>query len=207
MIAAALPPPTVDPERVRRAVVEVLSRREYDPVRPSLAERVLGWAVEQLGRLLENLGGGAGLAAWVVILLVLAAVAVLGAWLLRTLRPDRQLADPLTGGFGRGPEDWAADAARHERAGEWREALRCRYRELIAGLARSGLVEEAPGRTTGEYLALIRAELPEAAAPAEALTRAFDAAWYGSAPVGPDEVQTLRADAERVRNAATVPVP
>jgi hypothetical protein len=204
-VTVRLPPPAVDPEQVRRVVEEVLSRPEYEPIRPSLVERVGTWFAEMLGRLLESVGGGGDLVAWIVILLVLGVALGLGGWLVRSLRPDRPLADPL-GGPVRKPEDWASDAELSERAGEWREALRCRYRALIAELAAAGLVEETPGRTTGEYLAEIRRELPEAAAPAAALSAAFDAVWYGNAPAGPGEVAALRADADEVRRRAAVDV-
>jgi hypothetical protein len=204
--AVSLPPPALEPEHVRRVVQEVLSRPEYDPLRPTLLERVLSWLGDQLGRLLERFAGGAAdLAAWLVILAVLAVAVALGLWLLRRLRPDPSVPDPLTGP-AMPPEDWAADADRLERAGRWREALRCRYRELIAELAASGVVEEAPGRTTGEYLAQIRNELPEAAGPAAALTEAFEEVWYGNRTAGPEDVAALRADANQVRSRAAAGV-
>ncbi len=186
---------------------EVLARPEYQPLRPSLLERVGGWVLEQLGRALDSLGGSSGdLLAWAVILLTLGALVAVGLWLLRTLRTDRALADPVTGQVGRGPQDWAADAEAHERAGQWRDALRCRYRELIAQLAAAGLVEEAPGRTTGEYLGQTRAAVPAASPAATSLTRAFEAVWYGNEPAGPRDVAALRADAAEVLRQASVAV-
>ena len=54
-------------------------------------------------------------------------------------------------GGARTAAQWRAEAAAHDAAGRWREALRCRYRALVAELAGRGLVEEIPGRTSGEY--------------------------------------------------------
>ncbi len=198
-----LPPPTVDPEHVRRAVAEVLSRPEYAPLQPSFFEQVQRWVLEQLGRALEGFGGMGGRPfAWAVILAMLAVFGAVGVWLLKSLQPDRPLAKPLTGAIGWGPDDWAADAEEHERAGRWREALRSRYRELIAQLAAAGLVEETPGRTTGEYLAAIGASVPPARGPATSLTETFEAVWYGNEPAEQARVARLRADASGVRRAA-----
>lgn len=201
---ADLPPPTVDPERVRQTVEEVLSRPEYAPLEPSLLERLQQWLVEQLGRVIDAVGGSAGgVIAWVVVLLGLAIVAAVAARVVRGLRPDRDVGDEAMGMTGRRAADWAADAAGHEEAGRWRDALRCRYRQLVAELAAAGLVEEAPGRTTGEYLAQIRDRLPEANANATAVTRAFEATWYGNAPVTEAEVAAFRQATDEVRRLAT----
>lgn len=203
LAAVTLPPPTVDPEQVRRTVDEVLARPEYRPSRPSLLDRVWGWVLDQLGRLLDALGAqGGNLVAWAVVLIILAVFVAVAVWFLRGVRADPDVVDPVTGAIGRTGADWAAEAAGHEHAGRWREALRCRYRGLIAELAVAGLVEEAPGRTTGEYLAELRAGLPGADPGATALTRDFEAVWYGSAPASGQDVQRLRAYADEVRRHA-----
>ncbi|MGH8904819.1 MAG: DUF4129 domain-containing protein [Egibacteraceae bacterium] len=203
LVAVRLPPPTVDPEQVRRTVGEVLARPEYRPLRPSLLDRAWGWVLDRIGRLLDALGGtGGDLVAWAVVLAILAVFVAVTVWFLRGVRADPDVVGPVTGAIGRTPADWAAEAAAHEQAGRWREALRCRYRELIAELALAGLVEEMPGRTTGEYLAELRASLPGADPGATALTRAFEAVWYGSMPASGSDVQALRAHADEVRRHA-----
>lgn len=203
LAAVPLPPPSADPEQVRRTVEEVLARPEYRPSRPSLLDRAWGWVLDHLGRLLDALGGAGGdLVAWLVVLAILAAFVAVAIWFLRGVRADPDIIDPIAGAIGRTATEWEAEAAAHEQAGRWREALRCRYRELIAELAVAGLVEEAPGRTTGEYLAGLRASLPGADPSATALTRAFEAVWYGSAPASGQDVQELRAYADQVRRRA-----
>jgi Domain of unknown function (DUF4129) len=203
LAAPVLPAPTVDAGQVRRTVEEVLARPEYRGLRPSLLDRTWGWVLDQISRLLDTLGGGGGsLVAWAVILVVLAVFVAAAAWFLRGVRADPDVADPVTGAIGRVAADWAAEAAGHEQAGRWRDALRCRYRELIAELAAAGLVEEAPGRTTGEYLAELCVSLPDAEPSATALTRAFEAVWYGSAPASGSDVQALCISADDVRRHA-----
>jgi Domain of unknown function (DUF4129) len=94
--------------------------------------------------------------------------------------------------------EWAAEAAVHEAAGEWRDALRCRYRALVAELATRGLVEEIPGRTTREYESLIRTRLPERSGAFDEASDMFEAAWYGYQPSGRAEGERFKALADAV---------
>lgn len=202
-MAQVLPDPAVDPDTVRRTVDEVLAQPEYAPLEPGLVERALGWLAEQIGRLIELIGrgGAGGLVAAVVVLAATVVVVVLAARFARRLRRDPGVEAPVAGDVGRRPADWHAEAAEHEAAGRWRPALRCRYRALVAELAAAGLVDEVPGRTTGEYLRQGSAALPVAADALAAATAAFDAAWYGHVPVDADAVRTFRGHAEAVSAA------
>lgn len=83
----------------------------------------------------------------------------------------------------REPVNWRAEAEQHRRAGRYRDALRCRYRALVGDLARRGLVDEIPGRTTGEERAQLRRVRPSANVPFSAAADLFDGAWYGHLPV------------------------
>jgi Domain of unknown function (DUF4129) len=84
----------------------------------------------------------------------------------------------------REPHDWRAEAETHRRAGRIRDALRCRYRALVGDLARRGLIDEIPGRTTGEERSQLRHIAPNAAPPFVNAADLFDDAWYGNAAVG-----------------------
>jgi hypothetical protein len=97
----------------------------------------------------------------------------------------------------REPGNWRAEADDHRRAGRFREALRCRYRALVGDLARRGLIDEIPGRTTGEERAQLRHVQPAAGTPFDAAADLFDGAWYGHADVdaaADDHFQTLERD-------------
>jgi hypothetical protein len=98
----------------------------------------------------------------------------------------------------RGPAEWRADAEAAERAGQWRQALRCRYRALVAELADRGLVEEVAGRTAGEYRAEVAGAAPAVAAPFAGATELFERAWYGEAPTGQDEAARFRGLSDEV---------
>ena len=111
---------------------------------------------------------------------------------------------------GRTPVDWRAEADRHAAAGDWRQALRCQYRALVAELAERGVVEEMPGRTAREYEQQVRASAPAAAASFEEASDMFEAVWYGFAPCGADDLAhfaaastaTVRAARSKVGRAA-----
>jgi len=83
----------------------------------------------------------------------------------------------------REPSNWRADADAHRRAGRFRDALRCRYRALVGDLARRGLIDEIPGRTTGEERAQLHDVAPRAAPPFDRAADLFDGAWYGDVAV------------------------
>lgn len=97
----------------------------------------------------------------------------------------------------REPVNWRSEAEEHRRAGRYRDAVRCRYRALVGDLARRGLIDEIPGRTTGEERAQLRRVLPPASRPFNAAADLFDGAWYGHFEVDAaddDRFQTLERD-------------
>ena len=79
------------------------------------------------------------------------------------------------------PADWRARAQRHREAGERRDALRCGYRALVGDLARRNLLDEIPGRTSGEERAQLRHTAPVVDVAFAAAADMFDAVWYGAA--------------------------
>ncbi|HZD70608.1 MAG TPA: DUF4129 domain-containing protein [Actinomycetes bacterium] len=197
--AAALGPPvpTRDPEQVHRTAREVLSRPEFREAGRSLLSRVWTWLLAHVGELVAALiGTSAGsIVGLLLTLLILAAVAALAVRFARGMTRDPELAAAIPGAPGRSAEDWRVEAEAHERAGRWRQALRCRYRALLADLAGRGLVEEVPGRTAGEYRGEVRRNAPAAAEAFSGATELFERAWYGRAPTG-------AADANRFRDLA-----
>ncbi len=97
----------------------------------------------------------------------------------------------------REPTNWRREAEQHRRAGRYRDALRCRYRALVGDLARRGLIDEIPGRTTGEERAQLRRATPAASGPFNAAADLFDGAWYGHRAVDgvdDDRFQSLERD-------------
>ncbi|MFL6187302.1 MAG: DUF4129 domain-containing protein [Actinomycetes bacterium] len=192
--------PVRDPQQVREVVREVLSRPEFRPPQRSLTERLFDWVLELIGRLLAALGGSGagGIVGLILLALVLAGVGVLAARFSRGLTPSPEVAAAVPGGRRRSAAEWRAEAEAHERAGAWREAVRSRYRALVADLAARGLVEEVPGRTAGEYRRQVGRALPEAATDFAGATELFEVAWYGRSSTGTGDAAHLRDLADRV---------
>lgn len=97
----------------------------------------------------------------------------------------------------REPVNWRAEAEQHRRAGRYRDALRCRYRALVGDLARRGLIDEIPGRTTGEERVQLSLITPAASTPFNSAADLFDGAWYGHLEVDAaddDHFQVLERD-------------
>jgi hypothetical protein len=196
--------PVREPEQVREVVREVLSRPEFRPPERSLMERVVDWVLEMIGRLLAALGGtgAGGIVGLILLALVLAGVGVLAARFSRGLTPSPEVAAAVPGGRPRSAAEWRAEAEAHERTGAWREAVRSRYRALVADLAARGLVEEVPGRTAGEYRREVGEALPDAAPDFAGATELFEVAWYGRSPTGAREAAHLRDLSDRVLQRA-----
>jgi hypothetical protein len=213
-VTPAAPAPVVlaqaaDPAEVARTVEEVLAEPRFREAveGTGLLGRVLGDVEEQLGRWLLDLDPSGGprstLAALALVALVAGVVVAVVVALRRLRRGAGAAAAADDAPVGRPPADWAAEAAAHERAGRLREAVRCRYREVVAALAAAGVVEEVPGRTTGEYRRAVATALPAGAAAFTTLSEAFDRAWYGGYPVDEDAYAEVGAASRDV--VAAVP--
>jgi hypothetical protein len=193
-VAGDLPAPTRDPDRVREAVREVLARPEFRPPDRTLLQRAFDWLLEQVGRLLAELGasGAGGIVGLAVLVLALLWIVLLAARFSRGLTSSPEVRAAVPGVPRRPATDWRAEAEAHERAGAWRAAVRCRYRALVAELAARGLVDEVPGRTAGEYRGEVRRNLPDAAADFAGATELFELAWYGRGETGAQQASRLR---------------
>ncbi len=197
---ADLPPPERPPEAVRDAIGEVLSRAEYRRPAPGLVQRLRDAVFDFIERMLGALvGGGRGtVIAWIIVAVALLAMAVVVARFGRSVTRDPGRGVTSVATARRGAAEWWADAEAAERAGQWRQALRCRYRALVAELADRGLVEEVAGRTAGEYRAEMAGAAPGVASSFAGATDLFERAWYGDRPTGEDEARRFRGLADEV---------
>ncbi len=208
---AQLEPPTVDPEAVRRAAEDILSRPEYRPPEPSLVERVLDAIGDFLAESLATLvGGGPGSAVGTVVVAALLGLVGVVAW--RVLRARGPVLGPAVDATTTRSRDvtdaagWWAEAARARAAGETRLALRALHRAATRALVEADVVGEAVGRTPAELATEVVAAHPAAAAPSRRLTEVFEAVWYGGAEVDPGALDAAEADA-RALAALAAPTP
>lgn len=194
VFADPLEPVDQDPDAVREQACEVVSRDDSicsppEPQSPSSSSG--GFSLDWLGYLL-----------WIVLIaLLLFVIAMLIRQLMRGGgRRKKKLDDSDDAGNldeielgavaidrSREPTNWREEADAHRRAGRYREAMRCQYRALVGDLARRGLIDEIPGRTTGEERTQLRHVQPNADRPFTSAADLFDSAWYGHVAVDADD--------------------
>jgi len=183
-----LPPSEVSAEKARDVADQVLSGRAYvEAARPpSLQERVFDWIADLIGDLFNALTstGGRGIIAWLVIIGFGLLIAFLVSRLMRNLDPlptrpaSTRPTVEITGNRSAG--DWLADAMAAERNHDWRTAIRCRHRSLVAELLDLEIVTARPGLTAGEIAHEVAQARPAAAASMHEATWLFKDTWYGS---------------------------
>lgn len=193
----------IDPDDARRRAAEILAGKEYrSPTKPFL-QRGLEWLGRRLAGLLDllNFGGRGGAAGavvgWIVVLAALAGLVLLIVWGVRRARrsptgaADGAEETTISLRVDRPADEWRAEAADHAAAGRWREALRCRYRAVVADLADRGTLDAVPGRTTGDERQQVAERVPELGATFDGVAETFDRVVYGDEPAGPADVAAL----------------
>jgi hypothetical protein len=198
--APPLPTPDVDPAEVGRQADEILARPEFQPEPKGLVERVLDAVGDAIGDLFDALitGGGSSLVAWGILAVVVGVIVFLLVRLGRTVQGNPMLAATVDSDHRRPSVEWLRDAQQHEARGEWRDALRCRYRALVSDLIARRLVPDVPGRTSGEYRREVAEAVPAVAGDFAGATELFELAWYGDRDTGPEDNARFRELADRV---------
>jgi hypothetical protein len=205
VIPPRLPIPDHSAREARRAMRDVLARDEFREPPTPLLERARDALFDFLGRLLARVLEGAtgSPVGWAVVAVVVTVLVVLAVRFARSVTRDPEREAVGVASARRSPRDWRAEADALEARGEWRAALRCRYRARVAELAARGLVDEIPGRTAGEYRAEVATNVPLAADDFSGATSLFEGAWYGGVPTGVDEAGRFRVLEARVLERAS----
>lgn len=87
--------------------------------------------------------------------------------------------------------DWHRLAEEALARGDYRAALRARYGALLAALAARGVIPEVPSLTAGECRQAVARRLPDAYPVVERATQAFEASFFGRAPVHREDVDAM----------------
>lgn len=210
-----LPVPETSPDDAGRTTDEVLRSPDFN-YEPTLLERALERVGEFLSDLLSplfNIGGGGATGTIIgygfIVLMGLALV-----WLIWRLLRDRFPKPDLTPDSPvielsrwMNPKELRKAAEEFEAAGNWREALRARYRLLISQLVESGLIENPPGRTTGEYRQVVGSDVANIANEFSDATGDFERVWYGTDTATQGDVATMRSRADELPQRAVASRP
>ncbi|HEV2889694.1 MAG TPA: DUF4129 domain-containing protein, partial [Frankiaceae bacterium] len=102
--------------------------------------------------------------------------------------------------------EYRAEAERLAEKGQYKEAVRARFRAIIRELEQRAVLDPRPGRTAGEIAREGGAAVPAIGADLRAVAETFNLVWYGRHVATRTEYDTVRAADERIRHARLVAV-
>jgi hypothetical protein len=189
----------------RERLNRILAAREFGRVQgPTefelLKERIAAWIREKMQKLfpsvpdLDQIGQ---IFVWIAILLVSSILAV---WLYRQSR-ERLLDRPREivpfVPSARSWRSWLAEAREKATLGEWRDAIHLGFWAAVSRLESDGVWRPDKARTPREYLNAIPA-VSENKPPFAAVTKTFEAAWYGGRPASASDFERFMTELERL---------
>ncbi|MCI3926907.1 DUF4129 domain-containing protein [Paenibacillus sp. TRM 82003] len=203
---------TVDYEREKEALRDILSSGEFAAYMEEDAEPGQNLLLRWLGELLEKLSelfpdlempqGSQDAVMYVIIGAGLITLLTLSVFLLRLVwverRMGRRRAVAREDELEQAPLDLAGRSRAAAAAGEYREASRLLFLALLLGFQQRELLRVESWKTNWEYAEA----LEERNSPWVGLFRAsaqrFDTVWYGGRDIGADEYESWRQDVEAV---------
>jgi hypothetical protein len=192
-------------DAARKRLDEILSAREFDRVRGPTAlelfkQRVLAWIRNLLRKIDPKIPDVRDLGQWFVRGMIALAAAIAGIWLYRVSRQNMTTGKREIFPFlpsGRNWREWLADARARAAKGEWREAIHFGFWAAVSRLESEGVWSPDKTRTPREYLnAIPGSNLSKE--PFAAMTRKFEASWYGSRPTTEADFAQFAAHLERL---------
>jgi hypothetical protein len=195
---------TTSGDAARTRLEAILADREFHAVHgpgwfDRLLQRISAWLID----VLEMTVGTAMIPTvtrWLVIALVVMAVALVLLALRRALRRTTQIETIAAATPHRDRRQWPQwlDAARAAAdRGDWREAIRFAYWCGVSYLEAHGAWRPDPSRTPREYLRLLPAA-DDRRPPLAALTTLLERVWYGSTASDRDRYDEALALLERL---------
>jgi len=202
------PPVTIPRDPAQEAARRELSKRMYHENDPSLLERALDAFWEWVDKLFNAASSATPGGALGLLVVVLAAVALIGAlwWRLGTPRRGPTSAAPLFDDRPRSAAEHRAAAEAHAAQAHWNQAVQERMRAVVRSLEERALLDPRPGRTADEAAAEAGRTLPAHTDRLRAAARNFDDVTYGGRTAGPETYQRLSQldrDLERTRPVLT----
>ncbi|MGW3940709.1 DUF4129 domain-containing protein [Streptomyces phaeochromogenes] len=198
------PPVTIPRDPAQEAARRELSKRMYHENDPSLLERALDAFWEWVDKLFNAASSATPGGALGLLVVVLAALALIGAlwWRLGTPRRGPTSAAPLFDDRPRSAAEHRAAAEAHAAQAHWNQAVQERMRAVVRSLEERALLDPRPGRTADEAAAEAARTLPAHTDRLRAAARDFDDVTYGGRTAGSDTYQRLSQldrDLERTR--------
>jgi hypothetical protein len=194
--------PSDEPTRaqIRHKATDVFGRSEFQQHESPL-ERFRDWLQHLFPT--TSSGGGSfnaagGLFFYLAMFALLALLVFLIVVVVRGLRgrTRRQKVDDVETTIdpevARTVGEWRSEAERAEADGRWKDAMLCRYRELVGELVERGAVRAIPGLTTGELRGEVAKSAPDELDAFSEATILFELPWYARTATGPEENRRFR---------------
>lgn len=187
------PPVTIPRDAAQEAARRELSKRMYHENDPSLLERALDAFWEWVDKLFNAASAATPGGALGLLVVVLAALALIGAlwWRLGTPRRGPASAAPLFDDRPRSAAEHRAAAEAHAAQAHWNQAVQERMRAVVRSLEERALLDPRPGRTADEAAAEAGRTLPAHTDRLRAAARDFDDVTYGGRTATSDTYQRL----------------
>ena len=192
-------------DATRKRLDEILSAPEFDRVRGPTAldllkQRIQAWLGKVLRKINPKIPDVQDLGQWFVWGMIALAAAIAGVWLYRVSQENmgtgqREILPfmPST----RNWREWLSDARARAAIGEWRDAVHFGFWAAVSRLESEGVWPPDKTRTPREYLKAIPGS-SLAKEPFAAMTRRFEATWYGSCPTTEADFAQFAAHLERL---------
>lgn len=203
MWLADLPTPEAPPGTVRDKADEILRDSQFHTgSTKSVMQRIVDWLADQITVPFSAASGGNSVVGFIILAGFVGLLVYVLSKLQFNLPKSAGTEDVVDVGVDaeedRPADGWRAEAEAAEAAGEWKDALRARYRWLLGELFERQLLTNVPGRTPGEYRNDVRRVLSEPANDFSTATDLFEGAWYGNEATGAAENRRFRECADRV---------
>lgn len=177
-----------------------MSRDEFQYPK-SLWERFVDWLDDRFDWLPESTGDPAGVSvggpgaiaqilAWVVLLAAVALVLFVVFTVVHNRigkSVDSDPPDEVEIEHRRAARQWASEAEKYETSGDWKMAIRARYRELVRTLIDRRQVKDLAGQTTGELRDDVAFTTGDSSEAFDTASLLFELPWYGNVPTGESE--------------------
>jgi hypothetical protein len=192
-------------DATRKRLDQILSAGEFDRVRgPSaldlLKQRIQAGIAKMLRKLSPKIPDLQDAGQWFVWGMIALAATIAGVWLYRVSQQNMGFSKREIIPFSpsaRSWREWLADARARAAHGEWRDAVHFGFWAAVSRLESEGVWPPDKTRTPREYLnAIPGSSLSKE--PFAAMTKRFEASWYGSRPTTEADFAQFTAHLERL---------
>lgn len=207
------PPIDIDRDAARNEAIAEAAKGRYSGPLPEWVQDAWKRFIDLLEAIIRILtakpdpsegGGGFSWGLLVVVLLALAALAFI-VWKFGLPRWSRRVKDAhVETDESLEAADYRDLAERLADAGDFRAAVRERFRALVRELETTTIIERRPARTAYETAALATRELPDVAAQLHGAATLFNDVMYGDRHPARAEYEAMLAADEQVRASAAL---